>query len=289
MRYHETMTTTKYDHYTDDQLPIRSYGSWRPMLEDADIHGEYMSERFEHLEDWFGGTRSDMLRELEDGSSNSDGVRMFEGYRDRAQSIKIPSPSPVVSLAPAGSVPCVPAFLAGSPHAMRRRRMENVGGMGDPLRVYISLTSSADIEADTVASHILAALAFSDRVGMSRPVEVWGMVGALVKGTNVHSAVFLRLGTFPLDARRAASYSNITMIRGVMYEIGRSVCRNMKPGEEGHKQYTYPIARLVARQCRRHAGPGVACLVLPWLHAENARREPLERIQNEAREQGVLS
>lgn len=102
-----------------------------------------------------------------------------------------------------GSIPNVPAFIAGHPLAMRRRIRQDSASA--PVAIIADLTMSAMITARQIASRGAAILALVRILSARRPVELWAgcMMGAGV-GDRDLSAVFCRIETTPLDLATAA-------------------------------------------------------------------------------------
>lgn len=102
----------------------------------------------------------------------------------------------------AGSVPNVPAFLAGHPQTMRRRvRLVSAGA---PLAIIVDLTTSANIDAADIEKRGAAILALVRILSARRPVELWaGAFTGADAGRN-GCAMFARIDTSPLDLARAA-------------------------------------------------------------------------------------
>jgi len=124
-----------------------------------------------------------------------------------------------------GAVPNIPAFLAGHPQHMRRR--ERVARDNAPLTIYMDLTSSAAISAETVQKRGIVLLALTRMLVEHRPVALW--VG-ISKGSGygaagpVSGTVAWRIDTTPLDLARAAFHiSSTVMARGFGYGVDDSL------------------------------------------------------------------
>jgi hypothetical protein len=98
-----------------------------------------------------------------------------------------------------GGAPIVPAYIAGHPLSMRRRRRTAVETA--PLSVLAELVASAGISAANMAKRGAAILALVRALSAVRPVELWAI---LAIGTNgVRATACVRLDTSPLDLARA--------------------------------------------------------------------------------------
>ena len=105
----------------------------------------------------------------------------------------------------AGGLPNVPAMLAGSPMAMRRR--QRVTDQAAPLSVVIDLGVSASVKHGTIARRGAAALALVRLLAATRPVALWAVAGQQCSRFSDHAqnaAFAVRLDTAPLDLSRAA-------------------------------------------------------------------------------------
>ena len=116
-----------------------------------------------------------------------------------------------------GSLPNVPAYLAGYPCAMRRRI--RVDRDDAPLCIFIDLTSSGGIDARKVLARGTAVLALARMLIEHRAVTLWAGI-ALGGGRVGSSTVAWRIDTAPLDLARAAHLLCAPiMSRGVGYEL----------------------------------------------------------------------
>ena len=111
----------------------------------------------------------------------------------------------VTVAAVAGGLPNVPAMLAGSPMAMRRR--QRVTDQAAPLSVVVDLGVSASVQHDSIARRGAAALALVRLLAATRPVALWVVAGQQCSRFSDHkqnAAFAVRLDTAPLDLSRAA-------------------------------------------------------------------------------------
>lgn len=105
----------------------------------------------------------------------------------------------------AGGVPCVPAYLAGSPLSMRRR--VRVLDDSAPLSVVVDIGISAAVTHDTIQRRGAAALALVRLLAAVRPVSLWVVTGQRISRyaeNKSDAALAVRLDTAPLDVARAA-------------------------------------------------------------------------------------
>ena len=118
-----------------------------------------------------------------------------------------------------GSIPNVPAYIAGHPLAMRRRTRES--SEFSPLAIVVDTTISAGIDKDTIQKRGAAILALVRLLGSVRPIELYVACGV---GTTTGGAnwIFARINTSPLDLASAGfALCHPTFPRGICYEIAR--------------------------------------------------------------------
>lgn len=168
---------------------------------------------------WLGrpsGTIADAMR-----NGEPERARQAEKLFDRAIEAVLPEtaggrsrPTPDV----AGYSPRVGAYLAGQPRCMRRRkRSESLG----PVRIYVDLACSSGVSAGSQLARGIAVAALAYAVQLSRPVELWGVVGARPIPFDEDVIHTFPLGTRPLDLSRVAlAVSEIGIPRRVMFFEG---------------------------------------------------------------------
>lgn len=99
----------------------------------------------------------------------------------------------------AGGLADVPAYLSGSPVAMRRRQRRETQA---PLKIVVDVTSSASVNDTTLARRGVAALALLRKLeAAGHAVEIWA-VEAVGSGRTT-GFCFVRLESQPLDLSRA--------------------------------------------------------------------------------------
>lgn len=111
----------------------------------------------------------------------------------------------VAVAAVAGGVPNVPAMLAGSPMAMRRR--QRIADQAAPLSVVVDLGVSSSVKHPTIARRGAAALSLVRLLAATRPVTLWAVSGLQCSrhsDSPQNAAFAVRLDTAPLDLSRAA-------------------------------------------------------------------------------------
>jgi hypothetical protein len=156
-------------------------------------------------------------------SGDLSGVAASEALLDKLESEQFVSPVWRNRLDVVGGSPCVPAFLAGHPMAMRRR--ERVKTEQGPLTIIVSMTLSGGIDTDTMRKRGASLLALVRLLSANRPVELWTAVCLGGNGYGTHTLV--RLDTAPLDLARAA---HMLTCPSVTRGLGYGICQAMREG-----------------------------------------------------------
>jgi hypothetical protein len=117
-----------------------------------------------------------------------------------------------------GAFPNIPAYLAGQPMCMRRRK--RVTKNNAPLVIYMDLTSSAGIDAKRIQDRGTVLLALVRLLCDHRAVELWVGTGLGGGYNGVSGTVAWRIDTAPLDLARAAfRIASTSIARGFGYEM----------------------------------------------------------------------
>ena len=154
--------------------------------------------------DWHGATVVATLERAQAGDSArvADCDRLLSIMETGADFATARS---VTVAAVAGGLPNVPAMLAGSPLAMRRR--QRIADQAAPLSVVVDLGVSSSVKHPTLARRGAAALALVRLLAATRPVALWVVSGQQASRYSEHAqnaAFAVRLDTAPLDLSRAA-------------------------------------------------------------------------------------
>lgn len=119
-----------------------------------------------------------------------------------------------------GSIPNVPAYVAGHPLAMRRRTRQDSAAA--PIAVVVDLTTSGSITAEQIAKRGAAILALVRILSTRRPVELWAGTGLDADGRKNSVWTFAKIETAPLDLATAAHVlTHASFPRILCYEISR--------------------------------------------------------------------
>lgn len=171
-----------------------------------------------------------------------------------------------------GAFPNVPAYLAGQPLNMRRKRKtENEFA---PLAVVVNLASSAMIDVDDVRKRGVAILALVRALAARRPVELWVgcTAGGNQKTDSDSSSVYFKIETAPMDLAHAAHLiSHPSISRIFCYEIQRQYF-NTSPGIPW--QYSRDLDSSTIRKTYPHivknAFPHMSeILAIPMIHGKD--------------------
>lgn len=155
--------------------------------------------------DWYGAAPADMPRRMASGDADLTAAcdDMLSGMEQAAE---FATSRHTTVAAVAGGVPCVPAYLAGSPLAMRRR--VRVIDDAAPLAVVVDIGVSASVTADTIRRRGAAALALVRLLSVTRPVSLWVVTGQVTcrydDARRRDVACAIQIDTAPLDVSRAA-------------------------------------------------------------------------------------
>jgi hypothetical protein len=171
---------------------------------------------------WYGNKSYDTsLNQVRNGDLS--GVAASEMLLDKLETEQFVSPVWRNRLDVVGGSPCVPAFLAGHPMAMRRR--ERVITEQGPLTIIVSMTLSGGIATDIMRKRGASLLALVRLLSANRPVEIWLAVG--LGGNNHGTHTLVRLDTAPLDLARAA---HMLTCPSVTRGLGYGICQGLREG-----------------------------------------------------------
>lgn len=181
----------------------------------------------------------------------------------------------------AGSLPNVPAYLAGQPLSMRRRaRVEREAA---PLTVTVDLSSSASIGPDVIRKRGAAILALVRILATRRPVTLW--VGAAIGNAERqkdYNASWVRMETSPMDlARCAHMLTHPSVSRGILYGTTTADCG----GSQTSIPWAYGDASLErktshANLSRIFAANGETLLYIPPIHRNDQWSAPEQWLYN---------
>ena len=195
------------------------WGSDRYMLMTAgEIPGVVEKHNISGGGGWYGETREGFERHVRLGDESL--VEESDKFLSRIEDLVPQSRGWRTIDDVAGSVPNVPALLAGHPLAMRRR--QRVDRDNSPLAIYMDLTSSGGIGSSDVQRRGVALLALTRLLVSHRAVTLW--VGASLGKYGVSGTVAWQIDTAPLDLARSSYHVAATsMSRLFGYTLNRSV------------------------------------------------------------------
>jgi hypothetical protein len=150
---------------------------------------------------WYGGATTDSAKRMA-RSGDMANVGAADKLLSQFEGEVLTSRRLVVVDDVAGGVPNVPAYLAGSPLAMRRRaRVRDDAGL---LGIVYDGTISGGMSEAKIRARGCAVLALVRLLSAVRPVELWFAAGLNTGRDGAFATV--RLDTAPLDVARAAFF-----------------------------------------------------------------------------------
>jgi len=185
-----------------------------------------------------------------------------------------------------GALPNVPAFIAGHPLNMRRRKREESAAA--PLAIIADLTTSAALSAAQIATRGAAILALVRALSARRPIELW--VCAMLDADNYQNCVTIaaRIETTPLDLARAAfALTHAAFPRRVLYDHAHHF--------HGYKgQWPYGTAALTREQMEAVCAPAFShvseTLCIPGLHLQDPLlADPIKWVEGKIAEHGAVN
>ena len=167
---------------------------------------------------WHGGGRTQQKAERLVSEGDLSGVAASDQHLARFEDLyHIDARSFTVVPDVAGSLPNVPAYLAGQPLSMRRRA--RTASQQAPLVIVVDLTSSSSVSTDDTRKRGAAILALVRVLAARRPVTLW-VGAALDRSSGAASHAWVRLDTAPLDLARATHMlTDVSVSRGILYGI----------------------------------------------------------------------
>jgi len=177
------------------------------------------SDDYRCSKDWTGETLEEALEFTQSG--NPARVPEAERMLDQIEAdMERMSPEWINDVA--GSVPDVPAFLAGSPECMRRR-VQSISERA-PVRVFVDVCSSASIDHELLTKRGVAALALvMQLIRQGRSVELYTFA-SLDGEIGGQYCPIIRQETAPIDiASVAHCLTSSGYSRTLCYGAGRSL------------------------------------------------------------------
>jgi len=132
---------------------------------------------------WSGGTPVETQARLDAGSAKATAA--CDRLLGQMESVGFATSRFATVAAVAGGAPCVPAYLAGNPLAMRRR--VKISDDAAPLAVVVDIGVSASVKAATIERRGAAALALVRLLAATRPVTLWAVSGQNISRYSDHA------------------------------------------------------------------------------------------------------
>lgn len=143
-----------------------------------------------------------------------------------------------------GGAPCVPAYLSGSPVAMRQRR--SFRDASNPIAIIVNAGASGAVSTGTIERRGAAVLALTRLLSAARPVSLYVMSGHTDNGK--HALTIVRIETEPLDISRAAfCMAHPAFLRRLMFSRNGQVvgCHSVFPSLLGSAVGRHDLAAKV--------------------------------------------
>lgn len=173
-----------------------------PMFDDlSDLadHATVNADRAKESDRFAGGSLIQAVKFMREGDLSR--VKSSNQLLDKFESLAFPTPARAWSDDVCGSIPNVPAFIAGHPLAMRRRiRQDNTAA---PITVFVDLFASASFNHKQIERRGAAALALVRILSARRPVELY-LGFSTANNKNELVCPIVKIDTAPLDLARGA-------------------------------------------------------------------------------------
>jgi hypothetical protein len=175
-----------------------------------------------------------------------------------------------------GGCPNIPAYLAGHPQSMRRRR--RVAKETAPLTIFMDLTSSMGIDADDILKRGIVLLTLVRLLVEHRPVELWvGTSLGLGSGQDNCIAAW-KIDTAPMDLARAAFHiADVNMSR----LFGYAMCEQMLDCHIGGYHTDEAVLKKVMAQA---GGWGELLYIPPVRWSDPMKTEPVQWLKSKMKE-----
>lgn len=154
------------------------------------------------MERWFGNTQDELVGFMEKGDKET--VRKARAKFGEFINALMPEQMDLIpdrDRSVVGSVPCVPALLAGHPASMYRDVWEEGPGL---CRIYVQGNCYAGVTSEMMLNRGIACAALAYAVQTTRPVELYWFALNSSMGEK-HQLSVVRLPTAPLDLDRAGT------------------------------------------------------------------------------------
>ena len=189
------------------------------MTELADLAEKHSAYNGSGSDSWAGGTGPQAVRLCREGDENL--ARQSDKLMTEFENLSLDSTRTRWADAVSGGAPNVPAFLAGSPLAMRRRIKD--AHAAAPLCVVSDTTISGACTDKHIMDRGSAILALVRLLSASRPVELWTLC-AIDYQSRGAGFYLTRIETAPLDLGRAAfALTHPAFPRRLQYGLGKKL------------------------------------------------------------------
>lgn len=137
---------------------------------------------------------------------NSEGIELGTSYWDNDR---------------AGSIPCVPSYIAGSPDSMRR--VIETTSDTTPVKIMVGVGYSAGLDFEKARNRGIAMLALCRKLEQVRPIELWVFDDCYGQdkhdGTGACAIPVIKIETSPLDMATASyALTDVAFSRQLCFE-----------------------------------------------------------------------
>lgn len=181
------------------------------FLSDDTVKYSYGTHREKNSDSWSGLPYDQALEKLRLGD-DSRAILAEKVMQDVMASDIITLGRPEIVPAIVGSIPNVPAVLAGMPETMLTRSKTDAYSASAPIRIFLDVGISAGVTVPQLIKRGVAALAFTMVMKQIRPIELYALINYLPGGcsgyglnsNDVAAINIVRVETNPLDLGRSS-------------------------------------------------------------------------------------
>jgi len=182
-------------HTTTPRIITRTFASTEALAAFAATHSH---RAVSGMDSWAGGTFAQAQEWLREGDTRY--VAQSEALMEKFEKLTLPTQGRTWHNEVAGFVPNVPAYLAGNPQSMRRRK--RVESPTAPITVFVDVFASSSFSQDKIVARGAAVLALVRILARFRAVTLWVCCTSTAHdGTHICSAV--QINTTPIDLAHA--------------------------------------------------------------------------------------
>ena len=188
---------------------------------------------------WAGGSLREAIRRTRDGDLGL--VVQSDALLEKFESLSLPTLRREWYNEVAGHVANVPAFLAGHPQAMRRRR--RVDADQAPVTLFVDVFASCGFSKGEILARGAAVLALARVLAAHRALSLYVAFGCTPRRGAAGVAVAVRIDTSPLDLAHAAyALASPLFLRQVMFHVTEQIAPGSDPFPPLSGRHIGPLA-----------------------------------------------